>query len=106
MADCSCELDGEQAFKAGADVLGSTLAGYTGGVVPTEPDVDLLVALRRLTPHVIAEGRYNTPEKAALAISHGAWAVVVGSAITRTEHVTGWFAEAIRHVSVPCEVDQ
>ncbi|MDI5434944.1 hypothetical protein MJM45_32630, partial [Salmonella enterica subsp. enterica serovar Kentucky] len=32
---------------------------------------------------VIAEGRYNTPALAANAIEHGAWAVTVGSAITR-----------------------
>ncbi|MDI5303934.1 hypothetical protein MJN76_32965, partial [Salmonella enterica subsp. enterica serovar Anatum] len=36
---------------------------------------------------VIAEGRYNTPALAANAIEHGAWAVTVGSAITRIEHI-------------------
>jgi N-acetylmannosamine-6-phosphate 2-epimerase/N-acetylmannosamine kinase len=45
---------------------------------------------------VIAEGRYHGPDQAAQAIRHGADAVVVGSAITRTEHVTEWFATSIR----------
>ena len=44
----------------------------------------------------MAEGRVNTPELAALAMAAGADAVTVGSALTRLEHVTGWFAEAIR----------
>ncbi|STF41786.1 N-acetylmannosamine-6-phosphate 2-epimerase [Escherichia coli] len=35
---------------------------------------------------VIAEGRYHTPAQAADAMRHGAWAVTVGSAITRLEH--------------------
>jgi N-acetylmannosamine-6-phosphate 2-epimerase/N-acetylmannosamine kinase len=43
---------------------------------------------------VLAEGRYRTPAQARLAIEAGAYAVVVGSAITRPEHITAWFAEA------------
>ncbi|MHC1905189.1 N-acetylmannosamine-6-phosphate 2-epimerase, partial [Escherichia coli] len=40
---------------------------------------------------VIAEGRYNTPAQAADAMRHGAWAVTVGSAITRLEHICQWY---------------
>ena len=43
----------------------------------------------------MAEGRYNTPELAALAIENGAYAVTVGSALTRLEHIVGWFVSAI-----------
>jgi len=96
MADCSDPEDGRAAREAGAEILGSTLSGYTAGEVPEAPDHALVAALRALTPHVVAEGRYNTPALAAKALEHGAWAVVVGSAITRAEHVTSWFAEAVR----------
>ena len=35
------------------------------------------------------------PDQARAAISAGATAVVVGSAITRPEHITEWFARAV-----------
>jgi N-acylglucosamine-6-phosphate 2-epimerase len=44
----------------------------------------------------MAEGRINTPGLAARAMAAGADAVTVGSALTRLEHVTGWFAAAVR----------
>ncbi|HHU9931652.1 TPA: N-acetylmannosamine-6-phosphate 2-epimerase, partial [Escherichia coli] len=45
---------------------------------------------------VIAEGRYNTPAQAADAMRHGAWAVTVGSAITRLEHICQWYNTAMK----------
>lgn len=96
MADCSTEAEGRAAQAAGADILGSTMSGYTGGAVPDAPDLPLVAALARLGAFVVAEGRYHAPEQAAKAIARGADAVVVGSAITRAEHVTEWFAAAIR----------
>lgn len=96
MADCATRADGLQAVALGADVLGSTLSGYTGaGPVPALPDLALVTALAALHPFVIAEGRYQAPAQAAAAMAAGASAVVAGSAITRPEHVTGWFVAAI-----------
>jgi putative N-acetylmannosamine-6-phosphate epimerase len=95
MADCATASEGQAARSLGANVLGSTLAGYTGGPVPEEPDLNLVAALGRIGGFVIAEGRYNRPEDAARARSQGADAVVVGTAITRPEIVTGWFAHAV-----------
>ena len=101
MADCADLEDGVAALAAGADLVGSTLSGYTGGPEPLAPDLDLVANLARHTPFVIAEGRIRYPEQAAAAIRAGAHAVVVGSAITRPEHVTAWFAGAIDAVSRP-----
>ncbi len=95
MADCSILSDAERALADGADVVGSTLAGYTGPVEPTEPDLDLVAAMRRLTPHVVAEGNIRTPALAQQALAAGASMVVVGSAITRPEYVTSWFRSAL-----------
>jgi N-acylglucosamine-6-phosphate 2-epimerase/N-acetylmannosamine-6-phosphate 2-epimerase/N-acetylmannosamine kinase len=95
MADCSMLADAEQALAEGADVVGSTLAGYTGTVEPTAPDFNLVTAMRRLTPHVIAEGNVRTPAQAQQALTAGASMVVVGSAITRPEYVTSWFRAAL-----------
>lgn len=101
MADCSDIEDASAAIAAGADIVGTTMSGYTGGPVPRDPDFELIAAMRRLTPHVIAEGRLNSPELAAEAIRCGAFCVVVGSAITRTEHVTSWFKAAIDAAAAP-----
>ncbi|MBB6468784.1 N-acylglucosamine-6-phosphate 2-epimerase/N-acetylmannosamine-6-phosphate 2-epimerase/N-acetylmannosamine kinase [Aminobacter lissarensis] len=95
MADCSILADAEQALAEGADVVGSTLAGYTGPVEPTEPDFALISAMRKLTPHVVAEGNVRTPAQAQQALASGASMVVVGSAITRPEYVTSWFRAAL-----------
>ena len=95
MADCATAEEGQAAHDAGAAVLGSTMSGYTGGDVPAEPDYDLVAALRRVGGFVVAEGRYHRPEQAARARTLGADTVVVGSAITRTEHVTSWFVQAL-----------
>jgi putative N-acetylmannosamine-6-phosphate epimerase len=95
MADCATEGDGLVARDLGCQILGSTMSGYTGGPVPEGPDLALVTGLSRIGPFVIAEGRYQTPAQAALAIGAGADAVVAGSAITRPEHVTQWFVQAI-----------
>ncbi|WP_378942690.1 N-acetylmannosamine-6-phosphate 2-epimerase [Mesorhizobium sp. ANAO-SY3R2] len=95
MADCSIIADAEQALAEGAEIVGSTLAGYTGSVEPTLPDFELIAAMRKLTPHVVAEGNVRTPELAAQALAAGAAMIVVGSAITRPEHVTQWFRAAL-----------
>lgn len=95
MADCSILADAEQALSEDADIVGSTLAGYTGPVEPTEPDLALVAAMRRLTPHVVAEGNIRTPAQAQQALLAGASMVVVGSAITRPEFVTAWFRSAL-----------
>ena len=95
MADCSSVDDARAALAVGVDLVGTTLSGYVGGPEPTDPDLVLIKALRVLTPYVVAEGRIRTIEQAAAAVEAGAFAVVVGSAITRTEHATSWFKAAV-----------
>ena len=96
MADLSTLSEAQAAVEYGADLLGSTLAGYTGGPVPEEPDIGLIQQLTRLDKPVIAEGRIKTPLHAQHALQAGAFAVVVGSAITRPEHITSWFVDALK----------
>lgn len=96
LADVSSLQEALAAAAAGADAVAPTLSGYTGGPVPTGPDWDLLEALlREVKVPVIMEGRVWTPAEAARALSLGAWAVVVGSAITRPQLVTRKFSEAL-----------
>lgn len=101
MADASCLEDARAAQALGFDIVGSTLSGYTGGPVPMHPDVELVRLLAGLGMRVMAEGRFNTPAQAAAALQAGAWAVTVGSALTRLEHATRWFCDALAGAAPP-----
>jgi len=97
MADVSTLQEGLDAALAGADLVATTMAGYTpqSRQVPG-PDLDLVRDLaRHSSVPVVAEGRIRTPDEVAQAIRAGAWAVVVGRAITMPEAITEGFAKAI-----------
>lgn len=96
MADCSSQEDGLACQTLGAEIIGTTLSGYTTPVIPEEPDLALVKSLSDAGCRVIAEGRYNTPAQAGEAMRHGAWAVTVGSAITRLEHICEWYNTALK----------
>lgn len=95
MADISTSAEAQAAVAMGADFVGTTLSGYMEGPVPDVPDLALVKSIAGCGRPVIAEGRIRTPEQAKAAIDAGAFAVVVGSAITRPEHITEWFATAV-----------
>lgn len=101
MADCATLEEGKKALEDGADILGTTLSGYAHDIAPagSGPDFDLISAYRDLGAFVMAEGRFNSPALAAQARAAGANCVTVGSAVTRIEHITGWFADAVRSKS-------
>lgn len=84
MGDVSNVVEGVAAAEAGADIVATTLSGYTGGeVAGAGPDIDLIAALVAAQPRpVVAEGRFATPAQVAAAFAAGAHAVVVGTAIT------------------------
>ena len=96
MADCSNLEEGLYCQKLGFDIVGSTMSGYTGGPVPEEPDYQLVKDLKAAGCFVMAEGRYNTPKLAKVAIEIGADCVTVGSALTRLEHIVSWFANSVK----------
>jgi N-acylglucosamine-6-phosphate 2-epimerase len=100
MADCADVASGVELARHGCTFIGSTLSGYLGEHTPVGPDLLLVQQLSAQGLNVIAEGRYNTPELAARAIQSGAMAVTVGSAVTRIEHITGWFVQSVEHASL------
>jgi N-acylglucosamine-6-phosphate 2-epimerase len=86
---------GRAAAAAGADAVATTLSGYVGGDAAGEPDVELVDELaRELDVPVLAEGRYALPEQVRAAFGAGAFAVVVGTAITDAAALTRAFAAA------------
>jgi N-acylglucosamine-6-phosphate 2-epimerase len=106
LADVSTLEEGMQAAKWGADLVATTLSGYTSySPAQLTPDFNLLEKLvkrlKRQGIPVIAEGRISTPAQAAQALRLGAHAVVVGGAITRPQWITAQFANALKGVQTP-----
>ncbi|MBN1153318.1 putative N-acetylmannosamine-6-phosphate 2-epimerase [candidate division KSB1 bacterium] len=102
MADVSTLEEGLMAYELGFDMIGTTLAGYTAytkeRAVKNSPDLELLNDLSRHLKGkipIIAEGRIWTPQQAVIAFENGAFAVVVGTAITRPTVVTRLISEEI-----------
>ena len=95
MADCSNIKDANNAIENGADIISTTLSGYTGEkLIPKNPDFNLLKQLvKKFNIPIIAEGRFNTPAFFKKAIKFGAHAVVVGTALNRIELITKSFLD-------------
>jgi N-acylglucosamine-6-phosphate 2-epimerase len=88
VADLSCVAEAAAAVRAGADVLATTLAA--------DFDVEFVRALTGFGLPVLAEGHIDTPDAARRALDAGAWAVCVGSAITRPHLLTEQFKNALK----------
>lgn len=93
MADVATLAEGVGAAAAGADIVATTMSGYTpetSHLRERGPDLQLIRDLKAaVSVPIIAEGRFHQPEQVAAAFEAGAHAVVVGTAIT----ATGWIAE-------------
>ncbi len=97
LADIATLEEGVAAAEAGADYVLSTMRGYTAETESIRGFEPAFIAelVRRVRVPVIAEGRINAPEQAAAALRAGAFAVIVGTAITRPHEITRWFAGAL-----------
>ena len=97
-ADVATLAEAQAAERLGATMAAPTLSGYTDArPMRPGPDFALLAQMTEaLSIPVIAEGRIHTPQQARQALDLGAWAVVVGSAITRPRTITARFAAALR----------
>lgn len=96
MADISTANEGINCAKLGADIISTTLAGYTveSGELDEGPDFKLLDKLfHSVDKPIILEGRIWEPEDVKKAFKLGAYCVVIGSAITRPQLITKRFVE-------------
>lgn len=99
MADCATLAEAKAAYEAGADLVGSTMNGYTAATADCkgDPNYELVRQMVAELPcPVIAEGRVHTPEQARKMLQIGAWAVVVGGAITRPLEIAARFMAAVK----------
>jgi N-acylglucosamine-6-phosphate 2-epimerase len=97
MADVATIREGFAAWQAGADLVATTLSGYTAASTQdtTGPDLDLVASLSAYGARTVGEGRYRTPEQVKEAFDRGAFAVVVGGAITDPVAITRRFTMVV-----------
>lgn len=93
MADISNLAEGIAAAEAGADLIATTMVGYTPySQHLSPPDFELIHELVSTVPTpVVVEGHITTPEQARRALDLGAYAVVVGAAITQPDWIARRF---------------
>ena len=94
MADISTLEEGIEAEKCGADLVSTTLSGYVSGQTKNMeiPDFELLQELvENIKIPVILEGRIWEPDDIKKAFEIGAFAVVIGSAVTRPKDIVKRF---------------
>ena len=84
MADVDTMASASAAVDAGADILGTTLYGYTADTSYFSPPGWSLLSemLSKFDLPVICEGGVASPQMAVQALQLGAYAVVIGNAIT------------------------
>ncbi len=96
MADIATLNEALAAVQAGADIVATTLAGYTSDSEDaSRPATELVRKIRsRTNVPVILEGGVWTPEHVREGFAAGATAVVAGSAITAPDLITRRLAAA------------
>ncbi len=99
MADIATFNEAKNAYELGADIVSTTLSGYTKETEnnPDTPDFELVEKIKKeLDIFVILEGKIWEKNEAKKAFDSGADAVVIGSAITRPQLITKRFLEVTK----------
>ena len=101
MADCMTIEDIRRGVAAGADLVSTTLSHNKPAIDTTLDDGPDLPILRQAVSEfpgfpVVCEGHIHTPADAQAAMGAGAWACVVGTAITHPPSITSWVVDAIK----------
>ena len=100
MGEISTLEEARIALGFGIDLISTTLAGYTEASKNIKRvDLKLINDISKITSvPIIAEGKIQNETEALEALESGAFAVVVGTPITRPEVITHRFVEKIREL--------
>jgi N-acylglucosamine-6-phosphate 2-epimerase len=95
MADCATADDVRRAAAAGAEMVATTLCGYTSETRgATLPALELVRACAASGAFAVCEGGVDSPSAVRAAFAAGAHAVVVGTAITNVDALVRCFVAA------------
>ena len=84
MADISTYEEGIKAYESGAEIVSTTLSGYTTySKQSNEPDFELAKMLSDKGIPTIMEGKIWEKNQVKKALEAGAYSIVIGSAVTR-----------------------
>ena len=97
MADVGTIEQGLQALEDGADMVATTLSTSQPFGTPQDgPGLHIVRSLVKVTDRpVIVEGQVWTIEDVRACFDAGAYAVVIGSAITNPQYITRRFVELL-----------
>lgn len=98
LADIATYEEAKACEVYGADAISTTLNGYTPDTLSSVEGPNLYLLdkiLKGIKIPVFAEGRYNTPADAQMAMEMGAYGVISGTALTRPRVITKWFVDAV-----------
>lgn len=102
MADVATFQDAQDSCEAGADIIATTLRGYTSDTeeyMYHDCDLSFIQELHtHLSCFLIAEGKLWTREDACNALQAGADAVVIGTAINNPKCITERYLNAIKEI--------
>lgn len=100
MADCATPEEVKAAYQAGADIISTTLAGYTEHRAKTTgPDYDCIREGRALIgddAFLIGEGRFSSPSDVVRGLLAGANAIICGTAITDPGWITAHMSSYLK----------
>lgn len=103
MADVATFEEAKKAVEAGANIISTTMSGYTPETSHKNlnPDYELVKKCKEnLSAFIICEGRIWTREDAYQAFEAGADAVVVGTAITNPKWITERFVQFLKEKQI------
>ncbi|MFT8411830.1 MAG: N-acetylmannosamine-6-phosphate 2-epimerase [Schleiferilactobacillus perolens] len=97
MADISDFDEGVAASQIGFDLISTTMSGYTPYTPKIDdPDIELVQKLARaVSTPIIMEGHTHSPKQVTAGFQAGAFAAVVGGAITRPQQITARYVDQI-----------
>ena len=98
MADIAEFNEAKGAYELGADIISTTLSGYTKNTenTPDTPDFNLLQkCVKELKCPIILEGKTKDYKDVKHAFELGAYAVVIGSMVTRPHKIIEEFKKGL-----------